>query len=82
MLPQSLPSGITPCVPTDDAKPIFRIMEISELAIIRKITSLRNSIEKDDYGLDTTFLIQTRMLSVKHGILPTTWKVAVITPVW
>ena len=43
--------------PINDAKPIFRIAEISESAVMNTMSSLKDSKAKDEYGLDTTFFI-------------------------
>ena len=55
-LAQSVPPVILPSTPIDDSKPTLNIMEISESAVIKIITSLRHSKAKDAYGLDNTFL--------------------------
>ncbi|KAK0142318.1 putative RNA-directed DNA polymerase from transposon X-element [Merluccius polli] len=92
-LAQSFSSSNWTCTPINDDKPIFRIGEITESAVVEIMSSLRDSKAKDAYNMDTTFLkthkdalvcpiVQLINLSIKQCIFPSNWKKAVVTPIF
>ena len=93
-LAQSFPTRIPICTPIKEDKPIFRIREITESAVVEIMSSLRDSKAQDAYNMDTTFLktykdafvcpIAHRInLSIRQlGSFPSTWKTAVVIPIF
>lgn len=72
---------------------VFNISEISEKEVMKIICALNKSNAKDVYGFDINFLIdhkeslvcpitQLLNISIRHSVVPTNWKVSVVTPIF
>ena len=92
-LAQSFSSRTWTCSPVQEDRLIFRLGEITESAVPEIMSSLTDSKAKDAYNMDTTFLKTYKdalvcpiahliNLSIKQGIFPSTWKTAVVTPIF
>ncbi|OON91327.1 MAG: hypothetical protein ATN33_01430 [Epulopiscium sp. Nele67-Bin001] len=79
--------------PADLSKPIFSIEEISVSEVIKIISSLKSSNARDAYGLSSDFLKTHKEvladpiahlvnLSIKQGMVPSSRKIARVTPIF
>ena len=92
-LAQSFSTRNWTCTPIQEDKPIFSISEITESAVVEIMSSLKDSKAKDTYNMDTSFLkthtdalvcpiAHLINLSIRQCIFPSTWKTAVVTPIF
>lgn len=92
-LTHSPPTDVLQSVPVDETQPVFSMNEVSELKVLRILSSLKGSKAKDVFGLDSSFLKKhreslsgpiTKMVnaSIREAVFPQVWKSAIITPIF